>query len=716
MATTFLSFGTKMKSVMESIAGIEQTFNVNSLKYKNLKIWPLIRLAIWERILTPAMTQVCQKPQSNKKIPAMTLGKEQQGLLKKYGKRDILFFSRDFEHYEKIAGKYHNIFLDPIIDLVKGRYSFLKMEIDPPTYMPRFEDTIFIRPVILPQPPTIPPLSRRDTSLRMFRRFVSNRFYRIVIFPYVKRPLKRNAPLPETESIEGFADLQQCILNFSNILLDETDFIEIIRGIKTWQAFFKEILLEIRPKMVFFEEYYYPQAMALITMCKELKIKTIEIQHGYFCGGNHMAYTHLTNMPHDGYELLPDYFWCFDQASKEDIEKWHIRDCTHYLPIMGGNVRLLKWLEKNEDLMVDDNTKAFYESLKHKDKVILLTIAEPSTPLPEHVFEAMRCSPRDWLWLIRLHPCHGSRQSKDSLVRLLRKRSIENYEIEYATYAPLYGLLKRCHHHVTLYSGTFRDAAVFNVMTTMVHPVGLEYGDVSFADTSEALLAAIRQSSPNTGTIDLSRQPEINKKYAEDALKTILGEKPAPPADLKFKEQSKAEVLCIEETSHIPERVQYPESMLQSILSLSLRNSLHKGQKELQKETLLAKAYALNQLGVSFFKREYIGDTLYNRGYKKAALNVFLKAVGMYPDFAEANNNLGVFYWQSGERDKALEYFTKALKINSNNRDIILNIIRVFKYFARYEDAKRICASYLKRNADAEELILALASETQRKQ
>ena len=159
--------------------------------------------------------------------------------------------------------------------------------------------------------------------------------------------------------------------------------------------------------------------------------------------------------------------------------------------------------------------------------------------LSEHVIEAMRRSPENWVWLLRLHPLYNSKEHKDSMREIMLKNGITNYEIDNATSCPLYALLKFCDHHITAWSSVCYEALVFGVPTTLVHREGwelydsyIEQGLFNRADNAEELIAHIsREYSPEE-----LKEPvpyiEVDRKYGEKAIETILGRSGGSPVHI----------------------------------------------------------------------------------------------------------------------------------------------------------------------------------------
>ena len=91
--------------------------------------------------------------------------------------------------------------------------------------------------------------------------------------------------------------------------------------------------------------------MGLLLAAKRNGIRTIDIQHGVQ-SENDFLFSSWTNIPTNGYELLPDIFWCWSNVEKENIDKWTVNSDNLYSAFTGGN----PVLEINYE---DDNIKKF---------------------------------------------------------------------------------------------------------------------------------------------------------------------------------------------------------------------------------------------------------------------------------------------------------------------------------------------------------------------
>ncbi len=510
------------EEAIEIIERIERVFDVNSIRYKGLKLWPFIRLRLWQQLRHPEMnftslsshrnvevslstrlTRIAKAPLRILKAGSRCLTKRrsyqrQLASLHRIGTVDTLFFSRPEEHTDQIGGRFYNPYVDPMIDLVREQHSVLKIELRSAkgqATLPRFEPTVFVSPA---------DYLTKDRLPRRFRR------------------------LHNIDAIEGFGDLEQIVLEITgHVQLDERYFVAQAQQLEQYTAFFEDVLSEIYPRAVFLVCYYYSIAMALIWACKKLGLVTVDIQHGRV-GEYHGLYARWTRIPQEGYELLPDFFWTWGQGSKNSIEKWQPPRCHHHRPVVGGNRWLPKWIE-GDGFGIDGEAEAFYEHLQHMDKVILVSLQPLDDPLPTHILDAMRLSPDNWLWLIRLHPNQRAQQEK--IGDALKQSGVSNFEIKNATYLPLYASLRLSDHHVTCYSSVCYEALAFNVPTTIVHPRGLQIyesyikqGIFAYAQSGDALLAAIGQDYSSEQLREQVPYIETSRQKAEEAIKTILGE------------------------------------------------------------------------------------------------------------------------------------------------------------------------------------------------
>jgi len=125
--------------------------------------------------------------------------------------------------------------------------------------------------------------------------------------------------------------------------------------------------------------------------------------------------------------------------------------------------------------------------------------------------------------------------------------------------------------------------------------------------------------------------------------------------------------------------------------------------KRFSSTDLAQKALKFNQLGEDYFKK---GDL-------ENAFSYFNKAIETDPNCVIAHNNMGVYYWNEGKRNKALHSFIKALSIDSEDQNTTKNIVMIYVHLGLHTDAIEICQSFLKKYPNNKEFIEIL-NELQR--
>jgi hypothetical protein len=498
------------RSAVELLAEVERRFDVNSVLYKDLHLWPLVRLRLWQQLLNPrwgTSKTASQRHTSSpidfvwriKSLTQAFVSTYRQNVAQMTSLRavepvEFTFFSRAVEHADQVDDRFYNRFLDPLIDLVEEEHGFVKIELPSDKAqetMPRFRPAVFVDP----------------------------EYY------HVRERLARQVwPWHNIAKIDGLADLLDFGANLTDSeKIDRNKFIITVQRLDQYRSFFEDVLSVIEPKVVFLVCYYYPVAMALIWACRRLGIVSVDIQHGN--QENHGLYARWTNVPKGGYDLLPDIFWVWGASAKDNICDWHLRGSQHNWPVVGGNLWLAKWL--HGEYPIDARTEDFVDRLGLFEKVILFSLQWIDDPLPEHVLHTMRRSPSSWLWLIRLHPLQ--KQSQQEIHEIIEQYNIQSFEISQATHSPLYSLLKHCDHHITCWSTTGYEALAFGVPTTIVHPTGTQVyeryvknGVFGVALDSDELLAHLHQASGQEKLSEAETYIETDPQIAEEALEVIL--------------------------------------------------------------------------------------------------------------------------------------------------------------------------------------------------
>jgi hypothetical protein len=510
-----------LRTSIEKVVELEQQCNVNAVLYKDMKIWPLIRLMVCTQLCHPER-EILNAPGDGGSSPVF-LSSDSTNILKRFrrilylGKKsikyipnlyhhrrelnklnhsspvDLLFYSRYIEHVN-VFGKYYDEHLDSMIEIINHDYHCLKVELTSEyseATLPRYIDTTFIDPSYFFKIQT--------------HRLTSNHSENIINFKEIKEAVEENT--------------------HGKITIDERYFINLAQVVEEHQLFYFELLSHLSPKVVFVVCYFNPNTMSLIRAAHHLGIKSVDIQHG--CQGKHHAlYSQWTKIPRDGYDLLPDFFWVWGDKSKENILKGQPEGSRHHQPVIGGNLWLAKcqqetWYKASQEV------QEFFDSLKEYKKVILFTLQPLVEPIPPHVLRAMSRSPKNWLWLLRAHPV--SRGDLPKIEQLLHQNNIDNFEAKMSSEILLPLLLEHVDHHITCGSSCGYEAIKYNVPNTIVHPNCAEDHDEYIAKglftcclNEDDLLSTIENSNKHQKIVEKIPYIETDHEKAKRVLNFII--------------------------------------------------------------------------------------------------------------------------------------------------------------------------------------------------
>jgi len=433
------------KKIISILTEIESKFDVNSLTHNGLCVWPYIRIHIAYH-LTHKDRKSYSHSLSASNIHPKRLIKQLlkfASLLKKLIKNkpliqsDILFLCRTSERKNMVNGKWYNQHCDSFCDLFEKEHSIQILE---------FSDD-----------GSSPAPTYRLSYLLEFQILINRLKYELA------RPFKQNR-------INNYKDLENCLYKLKIVLpFSEKAIRYRISLLVSQKKIFEKILKRCKPKLFFLVCYYYDIAMAAILACREQGIPAVEFQHGAQ-NDNNLYLTHWTEIPKQGYGMLPGFFWSWGESSALRINKWG-QNTVRHKAFTGGNLWVSKWV--NEKFETDDCSKydahdIFSKGFKH----ILITLQLWPEDFPDYLFQIIRNSPKDWFWHIRQHP--RKRIPNTDLKKQFL--SLPNIHIEehHSREMPLYLLLKYVDLHLTGYSTVAFESALFQVPTIFFHKNALD--------------------------------------------------------------------------------------------------------------------------------------------------------------------------------------------------------------------------------------------------
>jgi len=490
-----LHFMKSNKEALEIIVNIEKNVAVDEIEFRDIKIWPLIRLEIWKQL-----THV-KKENDVKNITKHRVSYFFSKILiifsylkhalfeEKYEESDAVFLSSPNNRWEKVDGKYFRSFLNSMRDILKELgFESVILDIATKEQRPVYEENYFI-------------LKKIESICSMYR-----------IINFFKTILNLNK---QTDMIYNWdALIRFTVSKYPELSsLDKQSIIERANKILFCEKIFKKILEQIKPKICFLECYYNPISMGYIKACRSLGIRTVEIQHSQQDLG--VMYISWTRIPKNGYSLLPAVWWCWGKKSANTINEWSNKIYPEHRAIIGGN----PWLAKNlnGDYKIDYiHTGKLMDLSENKTNV--LVALQPIEPiLSTNLMESITNSPQNINWLIRLHPAIYTQMSK--IKNQLKDISNKNVEVEYSSEMPLFNLLKKVDFMITSWSGVAYEALMFGVHPIIIHPNGknafkeyIEQNLFTYAPSSQEIIGVLKQN-----------KSEFNFKESTPYMETNVG-------------------------------------------------------------------------------------------------------------------------------------------------------------------------------------------------
>jgi len=397
-------------------------------------------------------------------VNAAFAGPENLGLLRAHKGKDSpsltptsLFFLRPEEYADKVSGAAFAKILDSVYERARLVGAATKLELaNPPTM--GFERLY-------------PPL-----------------------FLYLEaagREVKFDPP----SELENFAAVAEAVAAQNiGLTLDYDNLARDMGKIFYFARIFEKALKALGPRALFLSVYYHPVGMAWMLACRWAGVRSVDLQHGRL-GPYHGHYTQLRAAPADGYHLLPDTVWCWGAQTKQDIEVDRNARCARHGGIIGGNPWLYKWRYGDTAGLEPPEAQDFTRKTAGRRR-ILVSLQPLESPIGPELLKAMKQSPPDWLWLLRLHPLR--KHTAPEISAILAATGIPNAEVTEATTLPLFSLLRIVEHHVTVFSSVAVEAAAFGIRTSLVGPEGpsalapqMKRGICSYTPTADDILANV---------------------------------------------------------------------------------------------------------------------------------------------------------------------------------------------------------------------------------
>lgn len=505
--------------IKELIIELEAKYPVEKWMIRNIHVWPLIRISLYIDLFY--IDRKAKKDSSEKRLPffvSVALGKLKGLIWYVYARfkdrehnadvdrlYDVVFLTYTI-HRTLLIGFWFDQYCDPFVEALRG----LKM-----------------RSLVLE-------MSSHNSKFRFPRFEYSKCIQSVLDYIYIKNRLFNRVVYQEGESLTGFSDfidhirskgLKVRIPTLKRLRRDIGFIIEV-------SSYFKRLFKVTKPSIAFVADYYSLVGFAYNLACREVGIMSVDIQHGVQ-GEDHLAYGCWTRLPDSGYKLLPSIFWCWSEYEFKTIEEWAKNNRKNHQPYVGSNLWLNRWRnEKSELVRYYDERLRRLKANPEKSVYILFTPSMYSD-LQEWIVEAIRLSPHNYQWWLRLHP--SMQLYRNRIQCKLKKYSSLDVEIDLVTDPPFIAVLKHADVNITAFSSTVVEAAHWGIPSVITDPTGITLfpeqiasGVAITAYSTKELLDAIKNQADrkkSLGTKDMAcsfDNQRILRKFL--TTKNIIGE------------------------------------------------------------------------------------------------------------------------------------------------------------------------------------------------
>ncbi|EGQ27039.1 hypothetical protein HMPREF9372_0961 [Sporosarcina newyorkensis 2681] len=456
-------------SSIEFINYIEKNYPVNQWSISGVDIWPLIRVILGFKIVTKSRNTTSPTVEDNSlgKLPNLS------NLMLENENVDVFVLMDSFSRiklkdswYHRLSGPFNEEIRKKGLHVVNLEFSYHHIE--------RF------------------PVSDESYSITNQLEWIENH-------NYISNPVY----LISYESVKkDFLTRYGKDFDFPSIIYINN----ITSYIFRLSIYFEALLLEKKTKAVFIVNYYQLNSHALILAARRVGIPSVDIQHG---NQRDLFYHQWLNVPSEGYNVLPNYFWCWDQKDSKVINEWADQTSIHKA-INGGNPWIELW--KDESLLLVKEYDQITAQYISEDEVNIILTLQPlyglptwRTNVPVWVVSAIGESPDNWKWHIRYHPqMLGNYSNEMKMCETLLKPHIIKGKVETkrATEEPLMAILRKMTVHITAFSTSVTEAMHLQVPSITIHQQAKEFykneiesGWVSPVKNSEELIEAIHSLS-----------------------------------------------------------------------------------------------------------------------------------------------------------------------------------------------------------------------------
>jgi hypothetical protein len=468
---------------INEIIKIENSYDVNTIKYDNLYLWPLLRTDLifnHGHLNAPTINSI--KGLEDK---LRTIEKSYFEFIEAINlKADLIFqIDKHIKGFLNLNNFKHHKLMDSLFELTNDDFDikFFSHSSHLSNEYKHLQNKINIDLVY--------EISRLDSLYK----FETNHF-----------------------QIEGLKKYCQHINEHTPFSVDYQYIYYICTEFLTTFHYISILLKKIDIKSIFLDCYYATIFNYALTCAgNNLNIQTVDIQHG-LQRGIHYSYNNFLKIPFEGYKLLPKFFWVWHKSDALYIAKWSKKTNFHH-PIVGGHIFYTYLKDKK---LNNTDIKKYYPENKLNILITLGTAHDYSDEITKAINEL---NDDNVIWHFREHPSGFDVYEKKIKNTLLTNK---NVELEFSTNVNLYELFPYIDLHITDFSTTAFEILDFENISTIYttkNPAFMKIRDFFYCDSSSSIINIIEKFQKNKYETKNNKNRFINHgiKYIYNALSTL---------------------------------------------------------------------------------------------------------------------------------------------------------------------------------------------------
>ena len=505
--------------VVNILNTFQEKFEVNKIEYRKKPVWPVLRYYLALVLLIPKVDKVTKQDDGNE--------------LNTGNSNTLKIKSNSFVKLAKIAS------------VLKWPFLFFKVRKQIDEFLKLNANTLFVSPSFAPYPDNVEEKKYSRYIDPYFETFIknsnavkiqltkpeqdfSNNFIsthqiredfflnKIKIEEDIKRIQSKKKDHQnfyiQLDALNKYAATNKIDYLFNTWLVDSLD------EIAAYEILFKTLLGKSKVKQVFLVTYYSPCLFGLISACKKLKIKAIDIQHGVV----DINYIGWNSIQKQTTHYLPDFYWVWSRSDFNFVKNQNSINCLE--PVLGGNMWMGKFINETSKsinnlsgkISVGDYSKKIVVSLQYGEGFM--------NYMKNLMVSVIGKSSEKYLWMFRFHPLSSESEVSDF------KEVFENYtdiDFEWATKSSLYEVFSVVDFHLVGSSAVALEGIQFNLPTIIVHELGadlfkdlIKQNTLCYALDANEILYQIENFKPTI--LNEEYQIKVSEQLAAESFESII--------------------------------------------------------------------------------------------------------------------------------------------------------------------------------------------------